>query len=306
MSGWRKLGRVFNPDSTHPWMHSHAANPVAEHLHGDLFRIYFSCRDGANRSSVGFVDIDLNRPQEIELVSQSPILSPGEPGSFDDSGISIACIVPVDGRRFLYYIGWNLGVTVPWRNSIGLAISPAPGQPFVKASPAAIMDRDETDPFSLSYPWVERSKEGWRMWYGSNLSWGKEQDSMQHVIKYAVSADGVHWRRSGQIVLDVKPPEVGLSRPCVEKAKSGQVMWYCFRGPSADGGHYRIGYAESANGTAWVRMDGKAGIDVSLGQWDGESISYPYVFEHKGRRYMLYNGNGYGRSGFGIAIADEG
>ena len=45
-------------------------------------------------------------------------------------------------------------------------------------------------------------------------------------------------------------------------------------------------------------------IDVSPGGWDGEMIGYPCVFEHRGRRYMLYNGNRYGATGFGAAIEE--
>ena len=29
--------------------------------------------------------------------------------------------------------------------------------------------------------------------------------------------------------------------------------------------------------------------------WDSEMIAYPFVFDHKGNRYMLYNGNSYGK-----------
>ena len=34
-------------------------------------------------------------------------------------------------------------------------------------------------------------------------------------------------------------------------------------------------------------------------------VCYPYVFDHAGNRYMLYNGNGYGRTGFGMAILER-
>ncbi|MFM8395102.1 MAG: hypothetical protein ACKOB4_14370, partial [Acidobacteriota bacterium] len=44
------------------------------------------------------------------------------------------------------------------------------------------------------------------------------------------------------------------------------------------------------------------GIDVSAAGWDDEMIEYPFVFEHRGRLFMLYNGNGYGRTGFGLAL----
>ena len=43
-------------------------------------------------------------------------------------------------------------------------------------------------------------------------------------------------------------------------------------------------------------------IDVSDDGWDSEMICYPFVFDHKGKRYMLYNGNDYGKKGFGLAI----
>ena len=47
------------------------------------------------------------------------------------------------------------------------------------------------------------------------------------------------------------------------------------------------------------------GIDVSKNGWDSEMICYPYVFDHKGKRYMLYNGNGYGKTGFGLAVLEQ-
>jgi hypothetical protein len=78
-------------------------------------------------------------------------------------------------------------------------------------------------------------------------------------------------------------------------------MWYSYRGES-----YRIGYAESDDGVRWVRKDGEVGIDVSLDGWDSEMIEYPFVFDHGGRRYMLYNGNSYGMTGIGLAVLAEG
>ena len=34
-------------------------------------------------------------------------------------------------------------------------------------------------------------------------------------------------------------------------------------------------------------------------------MAYPYVYEHKGRKYMVYNGNGFGEAGFGYAVLEE-
>ena len=56
---------------------------------------------------------------------------------------------------------------------------------------------------SISYPSILFEEEKFKMWYGSNLSWGGDQSQMNHVFKYAESADGLTWKRSGQIVVDL-------------------------------------------------------------------------------------------------------
>jgi len=76
-------------------------------------------------------------------------------------------------------------------------------------------------------------------------------------------------------------------------------MWYSYRGSK-----YRIGYAESKDGISWIRKDSEVGIDVSSSGWDSDMIEYPHVFDHGGQLYMLYNGNGYGKTGIGLAVLE--
>jgi hypothetical protein len=297
---WRKLGQVFTlPEHRPPWMASHASNPVPEVLGGDCFRVYFGCRDRLNRSHIAYVDLSLTPCPKVLDMAAEPVVAPGAVGAFDDSGTSMACLVHAGEHRFLYYVGWNLGVTVPWRNSIGLAISAGPGKPFVKQSRAPILDRSDEDPFSLSYPWVIREQRAWRMWYGSNLSWGARECDMKHAIKYAESEDGIHWRRTGRVILELDNGEYALSRPCVRRIGSEYEMWFCHRGAA-----YRIGFAESPDGCSWTRCPDGAGIDVSAEGWDSQMLCYPCVFDYASRTYMLYNGNDYGRHGFGLAVLE--
>lgn len=98
--------------------------------------------------------------------------------------------------------------------------------------------------------------------------------------------------------------EYAIARPCV--LKPGEFfgdglyrMWYCYRGDQ-----YRIGYAESRDGIGWARKDDGVGIDVSESGFDNEAVCYPCVFADKGSLFMLYNGNEYGRTGFGLAVLD--
>ena len=124
---------------------------------------------------------------------------------------------------------------------------------------------------------------------------------MAHLIKYAESRDGIQWQRDGRIAIPfAAPDEYAMSKPCVLKHNGRYRMWYSFRGAA-----YRIGYAESDDALVWQRLDHLAGIEPSSAGWDADSVEYPHVFEHGGRLWMLYNGNGYGRTGFGIAVLED-
>ena len=301
---WRKLGQLYAPDGSRPWMRSHAANPTAEHLGGDLFRVYFSGRDDRNRSSIGSCDIEVGERPRVVAEAAEPVLGPGELAMFDDCGVSVGCLLRVGDRRYLYYMGWHLTVAVPWQNALGLAISEGDGQPFRRVSRFPIIPLDETDPYTISYPWVLRDGDRFRMWYGSNLQWGARKEDMRHVIKYADSTDGIRWNRADKVAIDFESAsEYAICRPCVVEDASGLSMWFCSRGET-----YRIRHARSPDGVSWTRTslaDDCAAIDVSPLGWDAGMIEYPCVFDHAGARYLLYAGNGFARTGFGLAVLEE-
>ena len=137
---WKKLGQVFIAENNSEWMQTHASNPVAENISGDLFRIYFSTRKEDNISSIAFVEININEPQKILRISDTPVIEPGDPGTFDDSGASMGCLLNINGKKYLYYLGWNICKNVPWHNSIGLAVYDEVNDSFKKYK-APIMDR---------------------------------------------------------------------------------------------------------------------------------------------------------------------
>jgi hypothetical protein len=301
---WRKLGRIYEPRPLHPMMQTHAGNPTVLLLGGSLIRVYFSSRAPDNRASIGWAMFDLEKPGSGALdLSSEPVLVPGVAGGFDDSGVSMGCFAQLGDDLRLYYLGWNLGVTVPWRNTIGLAVSRDKGLSFEKYSAAPLLDRSQVDPFSISYPWVFwRGPDDWLMWYGSNLTWGtgKKQEEMAHLIKVARSNDGLEWVREGRIALPFKDKsEYAMSKPTVVKDRDLFRMWYSYRGSA-----YRIGYAESLDGLEWTRMDERAGITVSDDGWDSQTVEYPCVFDAAGARWMVFNGNGYGLTGFGLAVLE--
>jgi hypothetical protein len=96
--------------------------------------------------------------------------------------------------------------------------------------------------------------------------------------------------------------EFGFGRPFVLDTGGLLRMWYSVRTFSKG---YRIGYAESADGLHWDRQDERAGIDVSADGWDSQMICFPCIQTTSHGTYLFYNGNDYGETGFGVAIAEN-
>jgi hypothetical protein len=296
---WKKLGRIFVPDGSMPFMRTHSSSSVPRHLGNDRFRVYCAGRDEASRASICWYEFDITNPQKILAVSPRPVLERGALGTFDDSGVVVGSIVSHGGRDYMYYSGWNVGRTVPFWFWTGLAFSDDGGLSAARWSPSPVLDRDRFDPCSTGGPCVIVENGLFRCWYSSCIRWDETPDGLRHFyhLKYAESHDGIRWERKGHVAIDFVDNEYAIARPTVIRDGNRYKMWHASRGES-----YRIGYAESDDGITWERMDDRAGIDVSESGWDSEMIEYPYVFDHGGERYMLYNGNGYGRSGTGLAI----
>jgi len=296
---WEKLGKIFVPDGSVDWMQSHATIPIADYLEGSLYKIYFSPRDAKNRSHVAWIIIDINDPLKVIDYSEKPVLVPGDIGAFDDSGAMANCLVNVGDKKYLYYQGCNLGVTVPFRNSIGLSISEDNGNTFKKFALGPIIDRTYKEPHFTATPTVMYENGLFKVWYLSCVRWVIENDQPKHYyhIKYAESDNGIDWRRDGVVAIDFKNDnEYAIGVPRVIKENDTYKMWYSYRGDK-----YRIGYAESKDGITWQRKDELMNFSVSESGWDSEMVEYPCIFDFKNTRYMLYNGNGYGKSGLGIA-----
>lgn len=305
MSGaqrWIKKGLIFWPTGHSDWLCSHAALPVVDRI-GNRYRIYFSSRDKKGRAQVGYFETDVNAIDKVLRVSEEPAIGLGQMGTFDDSGVTTSWIVNHQGKKYHYYSGWSLGVTVPFYFYIGLAVSKDGGDSYQRVSSAPILDRNTIDPYLTASPCVLVENGKWRMWYVSGTGWDLKDDRPHHYyhIKYAESSDGINWNREGIVCIDYQlPGEYAFARPCVIKDGNTYKMWYSYRGQN-----YRIGYAESSDGITWTRKDWASGIDVSESGWDSEMIEYPYVFETEGTHYMLYNGNEYGKTGIGLATLEQ-
>jgi hypothetical protein len=297
-----KLGLLVGGPPPVEWATTHASVPFAARPEDGSLRLFFSSRDVEGRSHVGYADVDLEQ-RTVSGYSEQPLLSPGELGAFDDNGTMGSCLVRHGADEYLYYIGWSLGLTVPFYTYVGCAVRSAGREAFTRVSQAPVLVRTAVDPYFTTAPWVLVEDGRWRMWYATGTGWGERDGRPLHRYRicYAESADGLSWQRDGTVCIDFSgKEEFALTRPCVVRDGDLYRMWYSRRGPT-----YRIGYAESGDGISWTRMDDEAGIDVSPRGWDSQMIEYPCVVDATDRRYLFYNGNGYGETGIGLAVLEE-
>lgn len=300
---WQKLGRVYMASGDRPWAQTHAYVPTAVRHRPDRIRVYAAFLDTQMVGRVGYVDVAAEDPTRVLAVSQTPCLDIGKDGSFDDHGVTPSCIVDVNGVRYLYYLGWQLDVRVRYHVFNGLAASTDGGETFRRISTVPVTDRADRESAIRSAAHVRLDDGIWRMWYAAGDQWRVIGDALlpSYDIRYLESGDGVVWGSRGAPVLELCPPdEFGLGRPWILKSADRWQMWYSIRRVSTS---YRLGYAESADGRRWERRDELAGIDVSPDGWDSEMICFASVVTVGERRYLFYNGNRHGATGFGVAVA---
>lgn len=296
---WQKRGVLLAPPEQAPWALTHAALPSIGPDPDGAPSLLFSSRDARSRSSILRARLDLaGEAPSVASVDPEPLLTPGELGAFDDSGVTNSCLVVHDGTQHLYYSGWSLGVSVPFYFYIGLAVSTDGGRTFERASRAPVLGRSAVDPFLTASPSILVENGVWRMWYVSAVGWDRAHGEPRHLyhVRYAESDDGVVWRAEGHVALDLAPGEHAIGRPCVVRTTGGYEMWFCARGDV-----YRVGVARSDDGLTWERTGFPLGLEGEGDAWDAGMTAYPWVLDHDGRRFLLYNGNGYGATGIGCA-----
>jgi hypothetical protein len=296
--GWIRRGVVLEPSDV-PWAASHAALPAVEAGSASEPALYFSPRDAEGRAHIARAPLAL-RDGELSVgpVEPAPLLGPGPVGSFDDSGVTMSCVVRDGARLWLFYTGWTLARTVPFLFFAGAAVSEDGGRSFARVSPAPLLERSRHDPYLTASPFVLLEDGLWRMWYVSCVGWELVGEAVRHryLIKYAESRDGFEWRRDGRVCIDfVDEREYAISRPCVIRARGGYRMWFASRGDT-----YRIHSASSSDGLSWTR--GGEELSPSEDGWDDEMTAYPFVLRDDATEVMLYNGNEYGATGVGWAV----
>lgn len=318
MLKWKKLGRIFDPTlHRNEWMYHYAQNPNVIELE-DRLRIYFTCRpksdsNGSTTSLTAFADFEKEEPFKLIAIAEHPIMDLGGPGDFDQFGIMPGSVLNFHEKNeiWLYYVGWTRMVSVPYKWSIGLAISKDQGKTFTRYSKGPIMGATFNDPYLQACPRALRlGADKFIMWYNSGVEWNLLDNHFEsvYITRFATSSDGIHWSENNrQVIPTIVEKECQTSASFISFGGGNHVFFSYRHGLNFRNKQngYRIGYAMGNNYENWIRRDEANDFTVSEGGWDSEMVCYPHVINLKGKIYMFYCGNNFGQNGFGVALLEN-
>ncbi|WPU24866.1 hypothetical protein RI049_09035 [Cedecea neteri] len=316
MRNWIKHGKIFDPVE-HQLANNcqYFAQSPQTLVFDDFIRIYFSTRalDPANGkfiSHAAYVDMQKDF-QKVLSVNSAPLLDDSDLGCFDEHGIFPFNVLHHQDKVFAYTTGWSRRVSVSVETAIGLAVSEDRGETFKRHGMGPVMAASLHEPCLVADAFVKFFNGQFHMWYIFGTGWKSYVDGAApdrtYKIGYASSRDGIHWERIGanQIIEDVLGKDESQALPTVIKLGERYHMFFCYRESfdfrQASGRGYRLGYAWSDDLITWTRDDKVVPPVSPSGEWDSDMQCYPHIFECDNKVYLLYNGNEFGRHGFGLA-----
>jgi hypothetical protein len=312
---WEKIGKIFDPrDYTLTNNCKEFAQSPQALVFDNFVRVYFSTREketnGKFLSHISYVDFEKNM-QKVLRVSDHTVIGLGELGCFDEHGIFPLNVLR-DGEKILGFIsGISRRVSVPVETGIGLAMSSDGGETFVREGPGPVLTSSLFEPFMVGDPYVLKSGDQFHMWYIFGTKWIPKAEldgrpSRVYKITHATSFDGLTWEKEGKLIISDKlGDDECQALPTVIRIGKMYHMFFCYREAvgfrNEKGRGYKLGYAFSNNLIEWSRNDEAVIINEDADGWDSEMMCYPNVFEVDGKIFLLYNGNEFGRYGFGLA-----
>jgi predicted GH43/DUF377 family glycosyl hydrolase len=249
---------------------------------GPVFRMYFSGRNTASEKyRLGYGESFNGFTWKL---SKGEFMKAGHTGTFDDTELqSPGVMAGSDGVIYMVYEGndatdFELGAAtyMPW------LLRPNPPNDKILSLGSTY------DATHIEDPCVFKSNVGvYNMFYGC-YGGGSYPYSIARAT--ATGPLGTWSKYASNPVLS--PGTSGawdddrVTYPCVIFDRGVYRMWYS----GYDGSNWKIGYATSSSGTAWVRYASNPVVTITAGGWDSNNVRDPWVVKVGNTFHMWYAG----------------
>jgi hypothetical protein len=298
---WVRVGWIEPPIGLGEWCTSHLSLPFCIPKNATEYRVYFSSRDSDQRSHVGWVDLDINSDHALKTnFGKKPLVCPGKAGTFDEHGVSGSYFEVINKRLRIWNFGWQRLQGKAWSNAIGL-VENSIDDTESTSNNTLIIKSNEFETNGLAYPYLVSLNSTQHMFYGTFdlLGIPSLNEPYSFIAKRAkIGHDFKLSDRSPMITHTIG--KSAQSRPCIIRDGGGFRAWISVKGEG-----YEICSAYSQDLRSWHWSD--EGYDLRPNGLNEESreVCYSHVVDFKDSRLMFYNGDGFGKSGIGIAKWQE-
>lgn len=229
-----------------------------------------------------------------------PVITYGQFGNWDNYR-RLGSVIRVDDTLKMWFVASK---DMPFEMQLGYAWSVDGVSWNIYPEPILSAGQDgEWDDYLVFEPSVVYTGGEYHMWYS-----GYDDDNYTPKIGHATSPDGINWEK------DIE------NNPVLEGGIEGSYLegWVCFPNVLRIDGmfkmwfsghdvfeHYRIGYAESADGIEWDYITEEPVLTIGANEtWDDIMVCRPSVMIADNQYKMWYSGNDGSRYKIGLALGD--
>lgn len=277
---------------------SHLALPILREDKRGQLMVFATARDALSRSHPVCADAELDQDGRLTLqCSWRVIAGPGEPGYFDENGLSLSDVRPTpDGFEGVTF-GWRLRAGGGWFNEIGHLQMDFRGA-LLKRSIAPWQPRTALDPVSMAYPTFGRNDD---LLYCAPTGLRHDTGTPADFRIMRMDLKSGHREVVADPTMLNMPGIFAFTRPWLGGPFSDERLFVSVRGDK-----YQIMSINYMN----ISQPGEMGamreeLQGQRNERESGSACYPSLFEGQGLSLMLYNGRGYGASGFGVVARDR-
>jgi hypothetical protein len=240
-------------------------------------------------------------PFGLIAVGDAPVLDLGPAGGFDMDGVNPSQIIETDEGLLLLYIGWRRGpAEAPYTLFAGAALSHDGGRSFQR-QPEPLLPPRPGETLFRTAPFIHRTAGGWRLLYigGDRFVTGEGGKRLPlYSLMQMTGEDLLAWPGGGRVLMapDVAAGEIGFGRPVLAPREGGARLMLSVR--TRDG--YRL--VETSPEIAPDKRPEMTDVALDpLEAWEQQMTCFGAVCRAGDNELLFYNGDGFGRTGMGLA-----
>ena len=279
--------------------------PVPIQLNSSTFRIFFSDRDLDNHSKIKYFDFCLAKKEIISF--ENLVIDEKITNDFDRDGKIPSSILKIDEEYYLLYTGIKLGKKFPYHNSIGVLKSHNLNTFHSLNNEPLIPSSSIKKNYFNSAGNLFLSKGIFYLFYSSCFKWEIISSKMEpsYNINLAKSNDLKSLRlcNNASPIVNFNDDDGGAVNFSIVKIPDFFLAFSCSRKKTLyrDNANnaYKLLAFKSNDLYSWDPLEIE--YESSDSKWDNIMKCYPSAIIFNEKIYIFFNGNGFGKTGIGLA-----